>query len=191
MMTRPPLGLGDADPRLLQARGLHLAGHHRFHPLAMRAGVGDLDLVALDEAFHHLQHGEVRAVVLAHRDRHVLQLLGLVDAGARIDHDGEARHRRAERHDLGGTQALLLDRLHRALHDAPFAHAELVALSLVVGRLQAALEDVVLQRAVVGVVLAAARRDDERRRRDPRRGRILRRARPAAAGRGPRSSSRL
>ena len=43
--------------------------------------------------------------------------------------------------------------LHGALHDAPFAHAELVALALVVSRLQAALEDVVLQRPVVGVVL--------------------------------------
>src|SRR5665213_3437927 len=155
------LGFGDADPRLLQARCRHLAGQHRLHPLAVGAVVGDLDLVALDEAFHHLQHGEVRAVVLADRDRHVLQLLRLVDAGFRVDHDGEARHRRAKRHDLGGAQGLVLDRLHRALHDAPFAHAELIAFCLVIARLQAALEDVVLQRPVVGVVLPRAGRDHD------------------------------
>ena len=32
----------------------------------------------VEEAFHHLQRGEMRAVVRRHRDRLVLQLLGLV-----------------------------------------------------------------------------------------------------------------
>ena len=40
--------------------------------------------------------------------------------------------------------------LDRALHDAPFAHAELVALALFVGRLHGALENVVAQRLVIG-----------------------------------------
>lgn len=155
------LGFGDADPGLLQARSLHLAGHHRFHTLTMRAVVRDLDLVALDKSFHHLEHGEVRAVELTYRDRHVLELLRFVDAGPRIDHDGKARHRGAERHDLGGPQVLFLDRLNRTFHDTPFAHAELVALALVIGRFQAALEDVVLQGAVVGIVLTASGRDQD------------------------------
>ena len=46
----------------------------------------------------------------------------------------------------------------RALHDAPFAHAELIALAGVVERLHLALEDVVAQRLMIGAVLAGARR---------------------------------
>ena len=52
--------------------------------------------------------------------------------------------------------------LDRALHDAPLAHAELVALALVVERLHGAREDVVLERAVVGGGLAAAGRGEHR-----------------------------
>src|SRR5262249_9170740 len=70
-----------------------------------------------------------------------------------IGDDGEGRHRRAERDDLRGAVPGLA-RLDRALHHAPFAHAELVALALVVERLHGALEDVLAQRLVVGVALA-------------------------------------
>ena len=74
-----------------------------------------------------------------------------------IGDEGEGRHRRAERHDLRRAVPGLL-RLDRALHHAPFAHAELVALALVVERFHGALEDVLAQRLVVGVALARPRR---------------------------------
>src|SRR5437660_11250809 len=98
----------------------------------------------------------MRAVVRAHRDRPVLQLLGLVNARLGIGDNGEGRHRRPERDDLRRTVTGLL-RLDRALHHAPLAYAELVALALVVKRLHGALEDVLAQRLVVGVALPRPR----------------------------------
>ena len=99
----------------------------------------------------------MRAVEGAHRDRLVLELLGLVDPRLGIGDDRESGHRRAQRHDLRGTMPRLAS-LHRALHDAPFAHAKLVALALVVERLHGALEYVLPQRLMVGVALPRSRR---------------------------------
>src|SRR5437899_341651 len=131
--------LRDADPGLHQARCRYLAFRQRIQALLPGAGEGPLDLLALQEALEELQRGEVRAVVRAHRDRLVLQLLGLVDARFRIGDDREGRHRRPERDNLCRAVTGLL-RLDRALHHAPFAHAELVALALVVKRLHGALD---------------------------------------------------
>ena len=102
--------------------------------------MGRLDVFRCEEAFHHLQRGEVRAVVRRHRDRLVLQHLGLVDVGVARDGDGEHRHRSAERDDLAPAKSLAIG-LDGALHDAPFAHAELVDAAVIVDGLERALED--------------------------------------------------
>jgi hypothetical protein len=69
----------------------------------------------------------VRAVERADADRLALELLGLEDARFRVGDEREARHRGAQRDDLGRAVAALAVRLDRALHHAPLAHAELVA----------------------------------------------------------------
>src|SRR6185503_5543231 len=124
--------LGVADPGLHQADGGDLAAPQSVDALAHGAGEGGLDLLALEEALEELERREVRTVEGAYADRLALQLLGLEDARFRVGDEREARHRRAQGDDLGGTVAGLALRLDRALHHAPLAHAELVARSLVV-----------------------------------------------------------
>src|SRR6266705_2798299 len=123
--------LGDADPGLHQACRRDFAPGERVQALLHGAGERPLDLLALQEPLEHLQGGEVRAVEGAHRDRLPLELLGLVDPRLGVADDRESGHRRAQRHDFRGTMPGLAG-LDRALHDAPFAHAELIALALIV-----------------------------------------------------------
>src|SRR5712691_2505485 len=149
--------LGDADPGLHQARRGHFAPGERVQALLHGSGEHPLDLLALEAPLEQLQRGEMRAVEGAHRDRLPLELLGLVDPRLGIGDDRESGHRRAQRHDLRGTMPRLAS-LHRALHDAPFAHAKLVALALVVERLHGALEYVLPQRLMVGIALPRSRR---------------------------------
>ena len=52
--------------------------------------------------------------------------------------------------------AVLDVRLDRSLHDPPLAHAELVALTLLIKGFHRAVENVVAQRLVIGAVLAGA-----------------------------------
>jgi len=78
-----------------------------------------------------------------------------------VDHDRERRHGGAERHDLGRPMPGLHVGLDGALHDAPLAHAKLVALALLVELLHGALEDVVAQRLVIRPALPGARRLDD------------------------------
>src|SRR2546422_2454663 len=149
--------LGDADPGLHQACRGDFAFAERVQALLHGAGERPLDLLALEKPLEQLQRGEMRAVEGAHRDRLVLELLGLVDPRLGIGDDRESGHRRAQRHDLRGTMPCLAS-LNRALHDAPFAHAKLVALALVVERLHGALEYVLPQRLMVGIALPRSRR---------------------------------
>src|SRR6266545_7237618 len=142
----------NADPGLHEARRGDFAFAERVQPLLHRPGEHPLDLLALEETLEQLQGGEVRAVEGAHRDRLPLELLGLVDARLGIGDDRERGHRRAERHDFRGAVPGLAG-LDRALHDAPLAQAELVALALVVERLHGALEYVLPKGLMVGVAL--------------------------------------
>jgi hypothetical protein len=67
----------------------------------------------------------------------------------------------AERHDLGRTMPAFDVGLDRPLHDAPFAHAELVALAVLVGRFERAFEDVIAQRPVIGCMLTGTGRHQD------------------------------
>src|SRR5262245_65454524 len=87
--------LGKADPRLLQAHRGDLPAAQRLHALLVSAGIDPLDLLAVEEAVEHLQHGEMRAVERTDRDRVVLEMLGLVDVGRWVDTDGAVSQRRS------------------------------------------------------------------------------------------------
>ena len=76
------------------------------------------------------------------------------------DHDGEFRHRGAERHDLAPAQPAAVG-LDRALHDAPFAHAVLVDAAVVVDGVERALEDGIELDGVGGRDLRHPRRGHE------------------------------
>src|SRR6266480_4083421 len=118
-------------------------------------------LKLLEGFLKQLQRGEVRAVERADADRLVLQLLRLVDARPGIRDDRESRHRRAQRHDLGGAVPGAHRGLDRALHDSPLAHPELVARALIVKRLHGAIEHVGAQGLVVRVALTGTRGADD------------------------------
>src|SRR5258705_4911408 len=155
-----PAFFGDADPGLHQACRGDFAFAKRVQALLHGAGERPLDLLALEKTLEQLERGEMRTVERAHRDRLVLELLGLVDPRLGIGDEREGRHRRAERHDCRRAMPGLFG-FHGALHDAPFAHAELVALAVVVERLHGALEYVLPEGLVVGVALPRARRLDD------------------------------
>src|SRR5262245_41085927 len=108
-------------------------------------------MLGLEKAFHHLERGELRAVIRRHGDFLVLEHLRFVVLGIAPDDDGKHRHGRAKGYDLAAAESLAI-RFDGALHDAPFAHSVLIDTALVVNRIERAVEH--------GIKLYAMRRGD-------------------------------
>jgi hypothetical protein len=112
------------------------------------------------EPFHHLERGEVGAVVRRDRDLLVLQHLRRIDAGVAAGDDREFRHRGTECDDLASAASFAV-RFDRAFHDAPFAHPVLIDAALVVGGVERTVEHRIELHGVRGGHLRHPGRGDE------------------------------
>jgi len=102
--------LGHRDLRRQQARGLDLAVQQGFEPRAEAAGIDDLDVFERQELFQPVGHVEMAAGAHADRDRHILEVLRLMDFRIRPHEDRPRREAISFRDEAAHAGAGVADR---------------------------------------------------------------------------------